>query len=432
MSTGAPEPSSGPDGSAQPVEPAEPAEPAEPPAPLLHLSEPLPAVVETRAALREAVTRLEAGHGPVALDAERASGYRYSQRAYLVQLRREGTGTVLVDPVADADPLEYLSPLAAALSGPEWILHAASQDLVCLAEVGLRPSRLFDTELAARLLGLPRVGLAALVEDLLGLRLKKEHSAVNWSTRPLPQPWLEYAALDVEVLGSLRDLLSDQLEQAGKREWAEQEFTALLAFTGPAPRLEPWRRTSGIQRVRGRRALAAVRELWLARDDIAAAQDVTPGRVLSDETIVEVARAMPIGRTAMRGLPGIRHRQGRRHLDRWVAAVERAAGLPESELPSVATRHDGPPPARAWGERNPAAAGRLAACRAAVATLSELHAVPAENLIPPDAVRRLAWTPPQPVSSETVRAALVASGARPWQVDLLADRLADSLEGIAG
>jgi ribonuclease D len=388
--------------------------------------------VETPAALHEAATRLAAGHGPVALDAERASGYRYSQRAYLVQLRREGTGTVLVDPVADPDPLHYLSPLAAVLSGPEWILHAASQDLVCLAEVGLRPSRLFDTELAARLLGLPRVGLAALVEDLLGLRLKKEHSAVDWSTRPLPQPWLEYAALDVEVLGSLRDLLVDQLDQAGKREWAEQEFTALLTFTGPAPRLEPWRRTSGIQRVRGRRALAAVRELWLTRDEIAAEQDVTPGRVLSDDAIVEVARAMPIGRTAMRGLPGIRHRQGRRHLDRWVAAVERAAGLPESELPTVGARHDGPPPPRAWGDRNPAAAARLAACRAVVAVLSELHVVPAENLIPPDAVRRLAWEPPQPLGGDTVRAALVASGARPWQVDLLADRLAESLDAAAG
>ncbi|MDF2969070.1 MAG: ribonuclease [Nocardioidaceae bacterium] len=404
--------------------------PAVPPAPLLQLSEPLPAVVQTPAALREAAARLAAGHGPVALDAERASGHRYSQRAYLVQARREGTGTVLVDPVADADPLQYLSPLAAVLAGPEWILHAASQDLVCLAEVGLRPSRLFDTELAARLLGLPRVGLAALVEDLLGLRLKKEHSAVDWSTRPLPQSWLEYAALDVEVLGSLRDLLVDQLDQAGKREWAEQEFTALLAFTGPAPRLEPWRRTSGIQRVRGRRPLAAVREVWLTRDEIAAEQDVTPGRVLSDDTIVEMARAMPIGRTAMRGLPGIRHRQGRRHLDRWVAAVERAAGLPEPELPTVSARHDGPPPPRAWGDRNPAAAARLAACRAVVAALSERHVVPAENLIPPDAVRRLAWEPPQPFGRDTVRAALVASGARPWQVDLLADRLAESLAAV--
>ena len=139
-------------------DPTQPVEPAEPPVPLLRLAEPLPAVVETRRDLEQVVTRLRQGTGPVALDAERASGYRYSQRAYLVQLRRRGTGTALVDPVADDDPVTYLAPLATALSGPEWILHAASQDLVCLAEIGLRPRRLFDTELAARLLGLRRSG----------------------------------------------------------------------------------------------------------------------------------------------------------------------------------------------------------------------------------------------------------------------------------
>jgi ribonuclease D len=389
-------------------------------------------VVETREGLEEVITRLVRGTGPVALDAERASGYRYSQRAYLVQLRRRGTGTALVDPVADDDPVGYLAPLATALSGPEWILHAASQDLGCLAEIGLRPRRLFDTELAARLLGLRKVGLAALVEDLLGVRLKKEHSAVDWSTRPLPPAWLEYAALDVEVLVGLREVLARMLDESGKRQWAEQEFTALLDFTGPVPRAEPWRRTSGIQRVRGRRALGVVREMWYARDDIAARQDVSPGRVLPDATIVEVARGMPLGRSALRVLPGMRHRQGRRHLDSWVAAIERASRQPESELPLVAARSDGPPPPRSWPDRNPAAAARLAACRAVVAKLSEQHTVPAENLIPPEAVRRLAWEPPRRLGPDTVRAALLAAGARAWQADLVAEPLAETLAATPG
>ncbi len=349
-----------------------------------------------------------------------------------MQLRREDTGTALVDPVAFDEPVADLAPLAAALDGPEWILHAASQDLPCLAEIGMRPRRLFDTELAARLLGLKRVGLASLVEDLLGFRLAKEHSAVDWSTRPLSRPWLEYAALDVEVLVDLRELLAQQLDEAGKRDWADQEFTALLDFTGPVPRLDPWRRTSGMQRVRGRRGLAVVRELWQARDEIAAEQDVTPGRVLSDATIVETARTMPIGRTAVRALPGMRHRQGRRHLDTWVAAIGRAAQLPDVELPPVAARYDGPPPPRSWRDKNPGAAARLAACRAVVAALSEQHVVPAENLVPPDAVRRLAWTPPQPAGPDEVRSALLASGARAWQVDLTADRLAEALTVAAG
>ena len=238
--------------------------------------------------------------------------------------------TALVDPIAFDD----LSPLAEVLDGPEWILHAATQDLPCLTEIGLRPRRLFDTELAARLLNLPRVGLAWLVEDLLGGRLAKEHSAVDWSTRPLPRPWLEYAALDVEVLVELRGLLAAQLVESGKREWADQEFEALLSFTGPPPRIDPWRRTSGMHRVRGRRALAVVRELWQARDRLAADLDVTPGRVLTDAAIVEAARQLPAGRAALRALPGMRHRQARKHLETWEDAIARAVALPDERAPA--------------------------------------------------------------------------------------------------
>ncbi len=204
------------------------------------------------------VAAFAAGTGPVAIDAERASGYRYSARAYLVQLRREGSGTALVDPIAFDD----LADLQAALGDTEWILHAATQDLPCLAEIGLRPTTLFDTELAGRLLGYPRVGLATLVETVVGRSLRKEHSAVDWSTRPLPVPWLEYAALDVEALVELREALGRELEETGKAEWARQEFEHLVTAAPSGPRQEPWRRTSGMHRARGRRALAAVRELW--------------------------------------------------------------------------------------------------------------------------------------------------------------------------
>src|SRR6478735_4268428 len=201
-------------------------EPEAPPPPLLELRDGLPPLTETPPALADACQALAAASGPVAIDAERASGYRYSSRAYLIQLRREGAGTFLVDPIG----FDSLDPLQEALSGTEWILHAATQDLACLAEVGLTPSELFDTELAGRLLGYPRVGLATLVETLLGYRMKKEHSAADWSTRPLPGPWLEYAALDVEVLLELRALLAAELEATGKAEWARQEFEALKSF----------------------------------------------------------------------------------------------------------------------------------------------------------------------------------------------------------
>ena len=394
--------------------------------PPLRLREPLPAVDDDADALAETIAAIAEGEGPVAFDAERASGYRYSARAYLVQLRRRGSGTHLVDPVAFDD----LTPLDDVVGDTEWILHAATQDLPCLREIGLVPRRLFDTELAGRLLNLPRVGLASLVQTLLGHTLAKEHSAVDWSTRPLPEPWLEYAALDVEVLPELRDAIEERLEASGKREWAAQEFEALLDFTGPAPRSEPWRRTSGIHRARGRRQLAIVRAMWNARDQIAASRDTAPGRVLQDSSIVAVASAQPRDRSALRALPAMRNRSARRHLDEWVDAVGAALALPDSELPGVAARYDGPPPARAWSEKFPAAAARLGASREVITQLAEEHDLPAENLLAPDSVRRLAWEPPDPVSPDNVAAALATHGARQWQIDLTAPGLAEVLDGL--
>ncbi len=395
------------------------------PAPLLTLRDGLPPVVETLPDLEAAAAALAKGTGPVAVDAERASGYRYSARAYLVQLRREGAGTFLVDPI----PLPHLEPLARALAGTEWILHAASQDLPCLAEIGLQPERLFDTELAGRLLGYPRVGLATMVEELLGARMRKEHSAVDWSTRPLPASWLEYAALDVEVLVELREELGRQLAEAGKESWALEEFEHLRTAPSSLPRPEPWRRTSGLHRVRGRRSLAAARALWQARDEIAAARDVTPSRIIPDSSVVEAAVAMPRDRGALLALKGFVGRGAHRYAARWLDALRDALNLPETELPLLAARSDGPPPPRAWPERDPVAAARLAAARTALAATAEELSLPVENLVSPDAVRRVMWEPPDPADLASVGAALRALGARSWQVGLTAPLLVEAVRG---
>ncbi|HTY27834.1 MAG TPA: ribonuclease D, partial [Mycobacterium sp.] len=168
--------------------------------PLLHPAEGVPPVSVTVDEIAAAAERLAAGTGPFAVDAERASGFRYSNRAYLIQIRRTGAGTVLIDPVNHgSSPIDVLEPVAHVLAEDEWILHAADQDLPCLAEVGLRPPSLYDTELAGRLAGFERVNLAAMVQRLLGLGLAKGHGAADWSKRPLPADWLNYAALDVEV-----------------------------------------------------------------------------------------------------------------------------------------------------------------------------------------------------------------------------------------
>ncbi|MDG4829843.1 ribonuclease D [Solwaraspora sp. WMMD1047] len=394
------------------------------PVPLIAPRDGTPAPVETPDGLAEVVARFAAGSGPVAVDAERASGYRYSQRAYLVQLRREGAGTALVDPL----PLGDLRTLDEAIADAEWVLHAASQDLACLADLGLHPRRLFDTELAARLAGFERVGLAALTEQLLGYTLEKHHSAADWSSRPLPESWLTYAALDVEMLTDLRDALAAELVRQGKEKWAAEEFAALVAWGTQQPRQrpDPWRRTSGIHRIRGARAQARVRSMWYARDQIAARRDSAPGRVLPDAAIIAAAELDPKDERTLLTLPGFGGRSVRRLARTWLDALAEARHLPDDELP-VAPTIDGPPPPHRWAERDPVAAARLARCREVVTRLAAANTLPPENLITPDSVRRIAWVPPEEITADTVAETLRGYGARAWQVGLIGEELTVAL-----
>ncbi|MDM4763209.1 HRDC domain-containing protein [Galbitalea sp. SE-J8] len=356
-----------------------------------------------------AVEVIAAGNGPVAIDAERASGYRYSQRAYLIQVFRRDAGVFLFDPPAIGD----LSALDTAIGDEEWILHAASQDLTCLREVGIDPQRLFDTELAARLAGLPRVGLGTVVEELLGIHLAKEHSAADWSTRPLPQSWLVYAALDVELLVDLRDALAQRLEETGKAELAAQEFNAVLLRDLVVHRAEPWRRMNGLHTVRGARNLAIARELWLARDEYAREVDTAPGRLVPDASLVAVARLAPATKRELAALKEFTGRASRSQIERWFAALER--GRATTDLPALRAPGEAVPAPRLWADKNPEADRRLKAVRPAIAEAAERLGLPAENLLTPDLLRRLAWAPPAPLDAASVDAALGALGARPWQ-----------------
>jgi len=391
--------------------------------PLLEPRGGIPPVVDTADALADVVRRFAAGDGPVAVDAERASGYRYSQRAYLVQLRRSGAGTALIDPIACPD----LAPLSEALAEAEWVLHAANQDLPCLAGVGMRPRQLFDTELGARIAGYERVGLATMSEIVLGQQLAKEHSAVDWSRRPLPEPWLRYAALDVEILVDLRDALERELDRQGKLTWAREEFGHVLAAEPAPPRVDPWRRTSGIHRLRTRRQLGIVRALWTARDGLARDRDIAPGRLLPDSAIIAAAASAPTSPEALGRLPGWGGKATRRLVHLLWPAIEVALAEADGDLPRPALPGDGPPPASRWPDRDPPAAARLARARAVVGEIAAEHGLPVENLLSPDLVRRLAWTPPQPPTADSVADALRAAGARDWQVNQTSAALATAL-----
>lgn len=372
----------------------------------------------------EAALLLAEGTGPVAVDVERASGFRYSQRAYLVQVFRRGAGVFLFDP----PPIGDFTALQEVIGGEEWVLHAASQDLPSLREIGLEPERMFDTELAARLLGHERVGLGAVVEDTLGITLAKAHSASDWSTRPLPQAWLEYAALDVEYLIDVYDKLVAELADQGKTEFAAEEFRAVLEREPKPPRDEPWRRLSGLHTVRGRKALAVARELWTAREDYAREQDVSPGRLVPDRALVAAVLADPTSKSGLAAVKEFTGRASRSQLDRWWAAIE--AGRAETQLPlERATGGDTLPPPRAWVDRNPEADARLKAARPVIEQRAEELGMPTENLLTPELLRRLAWSPPEPVTAVSVGETLESLGARSWQIAQTAQLIADAFVG---
>ena len=326
----------------------------EPPRPLLTLRDGLPPVVETDAALAEVCAAIAAGTGPVAIDAERASGYRYSTRAYLIQLRREGAGTWLIDPIAFDD----LAPLQEALEGTEWILHAATQDLPCLAEVGLRPTRCSTPSSPDGCSGYPRVGLATLVETLLG-------SGWPRSTRPstgrpgrCPSPGWSTPPSTSRCSSSCATCSPPSWSRPARPTGpARSSSTWLVRASRPGSR--PWRRTSGLHRVRGRRALAAVRALWETRDEIAPQRDVTPaGSSPTPRSSRPRWRCRPTGPrcSATKGFHG---RGAERYASRWVAALQEAPAMPEADLPTRAPRGDGPPLPAPWAEKDPVAARRL-------------------------------------------------------------------------
>src|SRR6201987_4841156 len=329
------------------------AEPVEPEAtPLLAPRDGVPGLSVSRTEIARAAGLLASGHGPFAVDAERASGFRYSNRAYLVQIRRAGAGTVLIDPVSHGDdPMATLAPVADVLATDEWVLHAADQDLPCLAEIGMTPPRLYDTEPAGRLAAFDRVNLAAMVQRLLGLQLMKGHGAADWSKRPLPDDWLNYAALDVEVLLDLRDAIADVLQEQGKTDWAAQEFEYARTFEATPTRRDRWRRTSGIHKVRNPRALAAVRELWQTRDQIARRRDIAPGRILPDSAIVNAATVNPDTVEKLTELPIFGGYKQRRSAALWRDALARPRA--STDPPSAAEPSNGPPPASRWSRRKP-------------------------------------------------------------------------------
>ena len=401
--------------------------------PLLEPAQGTPPVIDTESKFQDALVQLSQGHGPFAVDAERASGFRYSARAYLIQVKRNDGGLHLIDPIPFGPGHELFAQLNTLMNSDEVILHASTQDLPCLRELGINPIKLFDTELAGRIAGLPRVGLGPLLETLMGVSLAKEHSAADWSARPLPNEWLTYAALDVELLVELRDRMYEILKSSNKLSWALEEFAAILKAPPAPPRVDPWRRTSGMHKVKRRDQLAIIKELWIARDKVAAEQDIAPGKLLNDSAIVELAMAAAVTKKefekALRPL-GLRARW-LENLPLWLSSISVALSLPEDQWPAMRTNADTLPPIKLWRDKFPEKYAPLSHARAAIELIAQENEIPVENLITPEHVRRVCWKPPtgatEVLSLQAVERALIELGARPWQINLVAPALALAL-----
>ena len=401
--------------------------------PLLHPALGTPPVIETESSFKQALAQLSQGNGPFAVDAERASGFRYSARAYLIQVKRNGGGLHLIDPIPFGPGHNLFLELNALMNTDEVILHASTQDLPCLRELGINPIHLFDTELAGRIAGLPRVGLGPLLETLMGVSLAKEHSAADWSARPLPKDWLTYAALDVELLVELRDKMFEMLEKSNKLTWALEEFASILKAPPAPPRVDPWRRTSGMHKIKRRDQLAIIKELWVARDRVASEQDIAPGKLLNDGAIVELAMATAVTKKefekALRPL-GLRARW-LENLPLWLNSISTAVALPEDQWPAMRTNADTLPPIKLWRDKFPEKYAPLSHARAAIEIIAQENQIPVENLITPEHVRRVCWKPPtgatEVLSLEAVEKALADLGARQWQIGLVASAVASAL-----
>ena len=396
-------------------------------------------MVDSLSGFEEALSILKNAPGPIAVDAERAAMYRYSHENYLVQMKKKGTPIFLFDAPAlcalGAD-LSRLSNLA-----PRWVLHDSVQDVPAFCQMGIVPPALFDTQIACMFLGRDRMGLSRCTEAFLGVSLEKEFATADWSLRPLPRPWRNYAALDVEFLLDVEEVQERELRKKGVRQWAEEEFSTILQKGAEGKkRRDPWRGVSNINLLGAdRRGLAIVRELWEERERVARELNLAPGLVLRDETIVALALKKPKNEKEFRET-GAAERvkiEGNGDLDRlfdryipfqrrikaktWKEAVERAMALKPSFLPTPTAapyRHGASVPnsLKIWEKRHPDRLERLQRAMKGVGKLARSLDIPSVFLISPRLLREYFWM--EPFGGDVERF-LKSEGVNGWRLSLI-------------
>lgn len=436
----------------------------------------VPEVIDTLEAYKDYCSLLAAGSGPLAADAERASGFRYGHEDWLIQFKRKGAGIGLLDPIALGKLGVDWHEFNKAVGDAPWIIHDSMQDLPGFFDIGLRPRALFDTEIAAKLLGRKRFGLSSVTEYYLGLTLAKEHSAADWSYRPLPRDWRNYAALDVELLIELEEVMSGELKKQGKISWANQEFAHLLSKGAQkkAPHPNPWLRISHISvLMHDKIGLMIAKELWQKRDELARQYDIAPTLLLSDAAIIEAGKRKPSNSREFRSIRILNERvrihtgseqdkmferyapiQRKIKPNVWKNVIEDAINRAKSgevaiidyaqssndeddcgcsnessliaknvqdaqESQDVQESQAAPRSMKYWREHHPKRYERLQNVKRSLIKISEDTHTPSEVIIKPQIIRNLCWQ--DDVEHIDVKEFLDEQGARMWQSDLIAE-----------
>jgi ribonuclease D len=369
-------------------------------------------LIESQADLETLFGRLR--RAPLlAVDTEAASFHRFNDRVYLLQISSRDE-TAIVDPLA----VQSLTPLADVLADPavEVVFHDADYDLRLIdREYGYRATNLFDTRIAAQLLNEPGVGLAALLEKYLGVRLDKRFQRADWSARPLSPPMLQYAASDTRHLPELRDILRAQLEARGRLSWAVEEFALLDETRWSPPDGEPgYLRLKGAKALKGRE-LAILRELFEWRESVAQQSDRATFRILNNEPMLTMARQPPADIAALKTIPGIGGDQAERRGREILAAVKRGLELPDRDLPRIER-----PPRKPFDQAFEARLERLKAARNRLAL--ELNLAPGV-LCPNGTLDAVARAKPG-----TVEALATIPELRRWQVREIGEQLLAAAE----
>lgn len=381
-------------------------------------------LVESDESLIKAIESIKASNKAIALDAERASGFRYGQRAYLIQVAVAKNAIYLIDPIAEYTSATW-QEFVSVLSNTTWIIHAASQDIPCLAELGITPKEILDTELGSRILGLPRVSLGTITEHYLSLRLAKEHSAVDWSERPLRKEWLDYAALDVDVLHELWACVEKDLKSQTKLDLAIEEFTYLTTHQPKPPKLDRWRSLTGLHEIKDARSLTIAKFMWEAREQLAMDRDYAPGRLIPDASIVSVVKSLPRSKSELASLRSFTGKASRTFLDTWWDAY--SLGANTNDLVELRAKSTGIPNHRNWPQKFPEAHARLIASKAVIAELSTSMNIPPENILSPETLRAICFEPPQELTLDSIRDFLAARNSRNWQIQAVAELFIETL-----